>query len=121
MCVLVLYILCSRVKVSSPFEALYVGSEPPNQETEDLDASLDPSIQEKGRPPLGDKPIPEMRSSCCSRLFFLWVKPLLRISRQKSLEKSDIWITPGYNRAGSVTTEVQKLYLEYQVSVLLIS
>ena len=109
------------VNASSPPEAMNMGTERQNQETEDQSASEDEDASRhlhQGRPPLGRKPIPEMRSSFCSRLFFLWINPLFGVSRAKALEKSDIWLTPDYNRAGRVTTEIQNLYLKYEVLVL---
>lgn len=96
----------------------FVAVIPQNQEDEDQDASLNPHFEAKGRPPLGLTPIPETRSSLCNRMCFLWIIPLLCVSGKKTLEKSDLWTTPDYNRAARVTAEVQHLYSESKVLIL---
>ena len=59
--------------------------------------------------------IPEMKSSCCNRMLFWWVTPLLVLSGKRSLASSDLWTTPADNRAGSVTAEVERLYADCKV------
>lgn len=81
---------------------------------------LDPRIHREVHRPLCDKPIPEMQSPFWFRLYFLWMDPLIRRSGKKVLEKSDIWMTPEYNRAGRITNEIESLYLENKVLVLAI-
>ena len=100
----VVYMCYYRIMVMCERESTDLGNQLQNQHQEHQDASLD------------HKPIPELRSSFCSRLFFLWLTPLLRISSKKALDKSDVWIAPDYNRAGRVTTETQDLYEEYKVA-----
>ena len=93
----------------------FVAMLPQSQELEDQDKSLDPHIKPNGVPPLGLTPIPERTSSFFSRLFFVWVTPLLCLSGKKSLESSHLWTIPEYNSAGRVTAEVERIYIESKV------
>ena len=99
----------------------FVAVIPQNQENDDEDASLNPHIGTKGRPPLGLTPIPEIQSSIFNRICFLWVTPLLFISGKKTLEKADLWTTPEFNSATRVTNEMQHTYSEAKVLVLHVS
>ena len=114
--VCIFFIRITKVNTSPLGKATNSGNvKSQNQQEEDQDASLNSHITPKGRSPLGLTPIPETRSSLCSRLCFLWLTPLLCLSGKKALEKSDVWTIPDHNRAERVTTETQRLYSEFKV------
>ena len=86
-----------------------------------LSPSSDALDQKQPKHSEGDKSqrrpthIPETNSSCCNRMFFWWVTPLLVLSGKRSIASPDLWKTPPYNRAGRVTAEVERLYTECKV------
>lgn len=58
----------------------------------------------------------EIRSSFFSRMFFMWITPLVCLSGKRSLESSDLWESSERDRTDRVTTEVQHLYTKSKVA-----
>lgn len=59
--------------------------------------------------------ISEIGSSCFSRLFFIWITPLVFLSRKRALESSDLCVSPESDRTDHVTTEAKRLYVKSKV------